>query len=410
MAQRVLAARLVALILLVLWTGLAVAILVAYRPGGPADALVGLAAFLPCPLAAAALVWPPVARDGRANLAMLWTGVVSVLLLAPLTVGVAQTLGAGGRQTLLPSLEVVYAAFLALGTTAAYAALGIAQRVVPDPAAARRRVTATTILGITATLIGMAVFGGVAIANEQGLRARSPASSAWGPTDPTRVPPPCDQPPTLGPGALVTIDGTATIDRQPVGTAAIRGVRDGTDEHWEGTLDGRSGRSSLEYARVEAMASWVADDGPAEPRGPGLATLLGDDGLTLDGPVVAAIEGPDSRQLIQTLALTVFDGAQARHCRRQIDGTTALRTVVALAWLVDRDLDADPARLGAWRGELDWWVFTDGQVGRAEVIVSGYPGDAWPESSGISATLQATLTATLRDVAHDVPALGPAAP
>src|SRR4029077_419086 len=104
---------------------LAVAVLVAYRPGGPIDLLVGAAAFLPVLVALAAIAWPPVALDWRAQPAIAWVGIGSALLVAPLLIGVLETLAAGGRQTLLPSAEVAYSPILSLGTTCAFWAIGI---------------------------------------------------------------------------------------------------------------------------------------------------------------------------------------------------------------------------------------------------------------------------------------------
>lgn len=401
MALRLLAARLVAALLLLLWTTLALAILIGYRPGGPADLLVGLAGFLPCPLALAALVWPPVDEEQWVDVAALWLGIASVLLLAPLVVGVLQTLAGGGRQTLLPSLEVAYAGVLALGSTAGYAAVGVVRHFTSSRSASLWRTVAGTGLAVVLTLVGTAVFGGVAVANEQALRRDSPERSAWGPTDPGLVPVACDAPVSLGPSAAVTIEAAGRIDRELVGTALIQGVRQGSDEQWQGRLESRFGDSTMSYTR-SGDAAWLATDGgvPRE-RASGFDQLLADADLTLEGPALAVIRAPDSRAVTQSLAVELFDGAQARHCRRQIDGPTALRAMLALDWLVDDRLKADPDDLHAWRGDIDWWVFADGQLGRVLITVSGYPGDAWP-ASGISATLTATLSATDRDRPHEV--------
>jgi hypothetical protein len=57
--------------------------------------------------------------------------------------------------------------------------------------------------------------------------------------------------------------------------------------------------------------------------------------------------------------------------------------------------------LTEWRGTLDWWVFTDGQLGQASVIINGYPGEAWP-TSGIQGAMEAKLTALDRTLEHVV--------
>ena len=50
--------RLLAVILTVLWAVTAIAVAVAYRPGGPVDVLVALACFVPVVIADSGIVWP----------------------------------------------------------------------------------------------------------------------------------------------------------------------------------------------------------------------------------------------------------------------------------------------------------------------------------------------------------------
>ena len=111
-----------AVCLLGLWTGLALVILIAYRPGGPWDALVVAAAFAPVFIAAIAVVWPPMpdpeGRDPwRSRAAIAWVGLIAVLLVASMLVLEVRILVAGGDQALLPSLEVAYALILAIATS-----------------------------------------------------------------------------------------------------------------------------------------------------------------------------------------------------------------------------------------------------------------------------------------------------
>ena len=52
-------------------------------------------------------------------------------------------------------------------------------------------------------------------------------------------------------------------------------------------------------------------------------------------------------------------------------------------------------QLGHWRGELDYWIFSDGEVGQIQASVSG---EAEPLGrSGIVGTVAVTLDATERD-------------
>ncbi|MDQ2964705.1 MAG: hypothetical protein M3R57_02525, partial [Chloroflexota bacterium] len=80
--------RLIAAALSAGWTLTAFLVLLAYRPGGPFDLVVGVAACLPIPLAVAGLVWPPVAREGQAFPWLVWLGLGTLLVLAPSIGGV----------------------------------------------------------------------------------------------------------------------------------------------------------------------------------------------------------------------------------------------------------------------------------------------------------------------------------
>jgi hypothetical protein len=120
--------RILALVLVVLWAAAFVLVLVAYRPGGPVDLGVGLAAAGPILVAVAAVTWPPVAHGDRAFAATAWLGLAAVLLLVPSLAGIVGQLAGGGPQTLVPSAEAAYPWLLALIATGLFAGLGIARR------------------------------------------------------------------------------------------------------------------------------------------------------------------------------------------------------------------------------------------------------------------------------------------
>ena len=82
------------------------------------------------------------------------------------------------------------------------------------------------------------------------------------------------------------------------------------------------------------------------------------------GYVTASIVAED-------LGLDRIQGARARHCRTFIDGSTALDTFLPLRWLLANSSEPREDALSSWRGELDWWVFSDGELGLAAVEVSG---------------------------------------
>ena len=93
------------------------------------------------------------------------------------------------------------------------------------------------------------------------------------------------------------------------------------------------------------------------------------------GRVVGGAPGP---VVAEDLGFEVIEGARARHCRTFIDGPTALSAVPAAALARERGADRTcrpTCQHGV--GELDWWVFADGQLGRAAIEVSGLRSDAW---------------------------------
>ena len=71
------------------------------------------------------------------------------------------------------------------------------------------------------------------------------------------------------------------------------------------------------------------------------------------------------------------------------DGPTALTAFPELAWFTGT------ADLHRWRGELDFWIFSDGEVGQVQGSVSGEAGPLG--RGGIVGTIDVTLDATERD-------------
>jgi hypothetical protein len=92
--------------------------------------------------------------------------------------------------------------------------------------------------------------------------------------------------------------------------------------------------------------------------------------------------------------LSVFEGARARHCRIAIDGPTFRAAFPEVSFLVG---SADLAR---WRGQLDYWVFVDGELGRVSGTVDGDATGIVPRA--LQGRLDVTLTATERDRTHVV--------
>lgn len=131
--------RLLAVALTVLWAAGGGIVLIAYRPGGPLDLMVGVAASLPLVVSVAPIVWPPLVRSDRGSAGVFWLGLSAALLLLPSIAGVAGQVIAGGTQPLMPSLEVIYPWALALVATSLFAGLGISRQVINEIGLGRRQ-------------------------------------------------------------------------------------------------------------------------------------------------------------------------------------------------------------------------------------------------------------------------------
>ena len=342
-------------------------------PGRPISTSWSASAFPP--VAAAAVAWPAVTRTRRDAIGLAWIWIAAVLLTIPLLYAVASSLVLGDPQRLVPSPEAAYASYLALATTAVFSVIGAvharARRrssSVPPASGRSRSPEADGRIAV--------VFGGVVVLNERTLVVEVAPTSAYGPTDLTIVPPPCDRPAARA-VRRVTMTARLLADdrswRRPRSTA---GGLD-RDEVWGGTWSGDRRRSRREDGRLRlGDAGWRARgdvttgdrDAPgttgdrAQPDPFGLA----DPGaLTMDGPPRSVVAGEPGTVVAEDLGFEIIDGARARHCRTFVDGPTAMRSFLPLRWLVSGAATDLPTDLPAWRGELDWWVFADGELGRA---------------------------------------------
>jgi len=84
----------------------------------------------------------------------------------------------------------------------------------------------------------------------------------------------------------------------------------------------------------------------------------------------------------------VIEGARARHCRVAVDGDTFEAAFPQVRWLVG---DSD---LHRWRGQLDYWIFLDAQLGQVVASASGEAEELVPDA--LLATIDVHLTATVR--------------
>ncbi len=395
--------RLLAIVLASLWLALAVAVLIAYHPGGPYDLLVRAAIFIPVPIAMLAVVFPPIGHDQREAAAIGWLGLIGVLLLLPLVAGVLDALRSEERQALFPSAEVAYAAVLTLGLTCIFAALGVVERRRQTPQTRGSWVVESLALASALTVTAVLLLGLPSLANERALVTRPPSSSRFGPTDANLPLPQCEVPPSIGGQAVLEGEVIATIDTRTVERAILSGSRSGsTAEGWVADVTGQFANvpASLERKAFTARVRDAKGDRTMDPRDLGMADA---GGLTLDGAVAAYLGSGDVTRVAEDRGIELIENAPARHCRVTLGGAGALASSMLTRLVLGGTVD--PHRnLDAWRGSLEWWIFADGELGQVIETIGGYPGDAW-DTSGLQASITARLAATYRSGAPIMPAV-----
>jgi hypothetical protein len=378
--------RLIALALVVAWSIASALVLLAYRPGGPLDVLVGVTLFVPIGIAALAVAWPPVARGAGAFPLMVALGLGSLLVLVPSIVGLVDQLRLLGSRTLLPSPEAAYPWFLALLGTSLFSGFGIARQLLGGLSMRPRRLTVGFAVAVGLTLLAGGLFAAVALANDQAVRATpSAAGSRFGPTDLDREPADCDAPIAVGPAARLSAHFDGEIDLRPMGTADLAGIRRGEDVRWTAYVATDRELGTYGAARSGERA-WTRD--PAD----GWRTTTIDpaaDAATVDAHAVAVALTEGIRATAEDYGIETIEGAPARRCRVALDGETFQRAFPQVRWLVG---DAD---LSKWRSQLDYWIFVDGQVGQ---LVAGANGEAHViRPDAVQATIDVRITATERD-------------
>ena len=112
------------------------------------------------------------------------------------------------------------------------------------------------------------------------------------------------------------------------------------------------------------------------------------DSETVDRRALDVALVPGYRATAEDHGIEVIEGARARRCRIAVDGPTFRAAFPQVRWLIG---DADMA---TWRGQLDYWVFLDGQLG---VVAGSINGTASGVQQGaVQATVAVRLTATER--------------
>lgn len=381
---RTLELRLIAVVLTACWAVTAVLVLITYRPGGPADVVVGLAAAVPAAIALAGVAWPPVPRSDRAFAAMVALATAAFLVLVPSIADVTGQLGAAGVQTLLPSVEAAYPWGIGLLATCLFTGFGLARRRLGQSALRRRRMVRGIVIALVFAVGSATAFTAAAMANELALRDQVANSSRFGPTDPDEDPPACDGLMSVGATAEAIVHFEGEMDGRSIGTVDIQGVRNHRDVSWV-SYTASSRRLGLGGVVVIGEGTWAR---AATGRWVRVDPEVGDD-QRLDLRAAAVALTPDARITAESRGVGLIEGARARQCRIAIDGPTFRLAFPQVDELVGA------ASLARWRGQLDYWVFIDGQIGR---IAGSVNGDAAEIQQGaIQATIRVDLSAIDRN-------------
>ncbi len=376
--------RLIGLVLAVCWVVAAADVLIGYRPGGPMDVAVGIAALVPALVALAGVVWPPVARGDRGFAAMICLAAGCLLLLVPSIADVSGQLGGRGAQTLLPSVEAGYPWVLALIGTCLFSGFGIARRLLGPAAMRRHRIFRGFVIASLLAGGSALVFAAAAMANELALRDRIAAASRFGPTELDRDPPSCDGAMGIGTWAELAVRLDGTVDGRSLGSVDITGERSVADVHWLAYV---ATNNELGFHGTATLGdgAWIRLTSGVWRRA--TAGEVGDPDLDLTAFRTAL--SPEARAAAESRGVSIVEGARARECRIAIDGPTFKAAFPQAAWLIG---DAD---LAHWRGQLDYWVFLDGQIGRITGSVNGDAADIEP--GALQSTIRVDLSATDRN-------------
>jgi hypothetical protein len=380
--------RLIGLGLVGAWGLAAALILLAYRPGGPLDLIVGITMLVPVGIAIASVAWPPLARREVAHAIIVALGLATLLVLLPSIGGIWNQLQALGSQTLMPSLEAAYPWLLALIGTSLYAGFGQARRMIGGIAGRRRRLRLGVAIASALTLLAGTAFGAAAIANELALRDldRPTVASRFGPTglDAGIEPPHCDGRLVAGLSARLTAHFVGAIDGRQMGTVDLVGQRAASEFRWLAYVatDRELGQHG---AARRGQDAWVRT-----PVGGWQRTVLpAVVDSTLDLQTVRHALNPGARAAAEDYGIEVIERAPARRCRVSVDGPIFRSSFPQVRWLVGDD------ELQHWRGQLDYWVFLDGALGQVAGSVNGEGSGL--EEEAIQGRVDVFLTATDRD-------------
>ena len=392
MRVRTLELRLIGLVLAACWVVAAAEVLIGYRPGGPADVAVGVAALVP---SVVALAGRDLAARRPRRPRVRGDGLARRRLAAPAR-PLDRRRGQPARRPRRPDAPAVGRGGLSVGARAHRDVPVHRLRDRPSPARLRGDAPAPG-------LPGRADRDVLRRGERSGLRRRRDGQRA------RAARPDRDRRRGSARRTSSTIRRAATA-AMGIGTSAQLQL------HLDGTLDGKPARDGRPVRRAvrrrRPLARLRRDEPRARPvrRGDDRRPVVGPDPArpagagrrptrspttTVDLNAFRLALSPEARAAAESRGVEVIEGAPARHCRVAIDGPTFLAAFPQASFLVG---DADLAR---WRGQLDYWVFLDGQLGQIAGSVNGDAADIEP--GALQATVQVDLTATIATVHHLTP-------
>jgi hypothetical protein len=352
--------RLLAAALTVMWAAGGGIVLIAYRPGGPVDLLVGVAASLPLMVSVAAFVWPPLVRSDPESAGIFWIGIIAGLLLLPSIGGVAGQVLQGGAVPLVPSPEIVYPWAMALLATSLFAGLGITRQLIPEVGIGRRRLATSIAFAVAATTVIGGVFAGVSLADDAALREKPAAYSRYGPTDAKVAPPDCTGTIVTPRSGSMTLDLWGDVDQRAIGNVNLTGSRSGSDYSFTAQVVSPEILGQYGGAKIGA-ALWLKTPDTVWTATKTEAVASSQ----LDEAVLAGALSIQDRATAENHGLEYVEGARARRCRIAVDGPSFAASFPQTRWLVG------DASMTTWRGQVDYWLFGDGEVGRISGSVNG---------------------------------------
>jgi hypothetical protein len=223
----------------------------------------------------------------------------------------------------------------------------------------------------------------VSFADNAALQDMPAAHSRFGPTSAALTPPDCDQALKTPPTAQLSLEVWGDVDLRSIGSVDLTGQRSGKDVLWTAQVVRSDLFGQFGAARVSSSA-WELAPGQGWRTVPSSAI----DSQLVDATATTEALATGNRATAEDHGLEFVEGARARHCRVAIDGLTFLASFPQVVWLVG---DAD---LTTWRGEINYWVFSDGEIGQVTGSVNGNAQSILPH--GLLATVEVKLTATNR--------------